>query len=92
MLVAVLGDKETHGEGALLASNNPSVAFAEGLKIVMVNSLAEGDLAGHAPGATNSATGSAKVFIAGIAVHRHSDLRVCGAATIVTNQGKVYAE
>jgi uncharacterized Zn-binding protein involved in type VI secretion len=93
-LIAVFGDKNTHGDGDLLASNNSGKVFINGLKVVYVGSDALPDLlCPDDPIHCNplSTTGSSKVFCEGIAVHRQDDLRICLATTIVSNQSKVFA-
>lgn len=47
LLVAVFGDPNTHGNGNLLASINPGNIFIENLELVVVDSDAEPDNAGH---------------------------------------------
>lgn len=48
LLVAVFDDPNTHGDGNLLASINPGTIFIEGLELVVVDSDARPDRAGHA--------------------------------------------
>lgn len=88
-LVAVLGDQNDHGGGDLLASNNPGKMFVQGKKVVMIDSTALPDAIPHDVPLVNAATGATKLFVCGIAVHRHDDTRYCGAKTIVTNQSKL---
>ena len=88
-LISVQGDKNTHEDGALLASNNTGKFFISGKKVVYKDSLAEADMLLHLPGATNSSGASSKIFCEGKPIHRHGDSRYCGATTIVTGQSKV---
>lgn len=90
-LVSVFGDNNSHGGGALQASNNPNKLFIGGLKVNIIDSMALVDDLMHTPGETDAASGSGKVFLVGIAVHRNGDSRYCGATTIVSGQSKVYA-
>ena len=90
-LVSVQGDECTHGAGALNASNNTGKVFIQGKKVVYVNSTAQMDMLGDFDTEDASSTGSSKVFAEGIAIHRNNDYRACGAQTIVTGQGKVFA-
>lgn len=89
-LVSVFGDNNSHGGGALQASNNSGHFFVNGKKTVYKESLAEPDNAGHPPAATTSKTASSKFYSEGIQVHRHGDLRYCDASTIVTGQTRFY--
>jgi hypothetical protein len=59
-LVSVQGDKNTHINGALLASVNPGTVFAENKEIVVVGSDASGDNSGH--NNPKAASGSGNVF------------------------------
>lgn len=88
-LISVYDDPNTHGNGRLNASTNPNKITIEGLLLVTVESTARVDDVGHTPGPVNSATGSGKVTAFGLKVHRHADLRYCGAGTIVVGQSKV---
>ncbi len=86
-LVALVGDKNDHGEGAL--QTPPQTKFKIGGKLVTtVDTVAEVDLLDHPTGQTNSSSGSSKWNIGGKALHRHNDGRYCGAKTVVTSQTK----
>ena len=91
-LIAVEGDENSHGEGALIAegASSPGTVTIAGKRVIAHQSPAEADLL-HMAVATWTATASSKVFIYGVPVHRHGDLRLCGASTIVTGQTKVTA-
>ena len=88
-LVAVEGDPESHGHGELICDNNPGKLTIGGLKVALVNSKAQPDLAGHPAPPTDAATGTANFTVLGLEVHRNNDSRYCGALTIVQNQSKV---
>lgn len=88
-MVAVLGDKNDHGNGDLLCDNNPGKAFIGGKLVALLNCSAASDNLNHPTGSTNPSSASSKVFVGGIPVHRNNDSRFCGAKTIVTNQSKV---
>lgn len=94
-LISVLGSKNSHGNGGLLASNNSGKFFIGGAKVVYVGSSSAPDDLCIPIGPPHcdpvSTTGSTKVFSEGIAIHRNNDLRVCGATTIVTEHSKVYS-
>lgn len=87
-LASVKGDPNSHGGGALDASNTNGKMFIQGKEIVVVGSSAAGDLLLHPNPA--SASGSSKMFVNGISVHRNGDSRTCGAATVVVGQNKVF--
>ena len=90
-LVAVEGDENTHGGGALTAAggSSPQKVTINGKAVIAHPSPAEPDLLGHPLPPTGTAAGSDKVTVYGLPVHRDGDLRECGATTIVTGQGKV---
>ena len=87
-LVAVLGDQDDHLGGNLLCDNNSKV-FISGKLVALVGSSAIAD-ALHLPPLTNASTGSSKVFVGGIAVHRNNDLRNCLSKTVVSGQSGVF--
>lgn len=87
-LAAVFQDKNEHEEGKLLCDNTNGKCFVEGKLICVINSNSEPDGAGHPN--PKAATGSSKMFVNGLAVHRNNDLRDCGAKTIVTGQTSLY--
>lgn len=91
-LIAVEGDENTHTGGALIAAggSSPQKVFISGKAVIVHPSPAEPDLL-HPPPPTDTAAGSSKVFVYGLPVHRHGDLRECGATTIATGQSKVFA-
>lgn len=86
-LVAVKGDKNTHGKGALLIPPQTKWKIS-GKLVCTVDTIAEPDLFGHAPTVVDSSTGSSKFSVAGKKIHRHGDSRYCLATTIVTGQTK----
>ena len=90
-LAAVEGDENTHVGGELFAAggSSPQKVKIGGIPIIVHPSPAGPDLFGHPPPPTDTADGSSKVFCYGLPVHRHGDLRQCGATTIVTGQSKV---
>lgn len=90
-LVAVEGDKESHGHGELDPSNNNSKFFVQGKRIALVGSNAAGDDEHHTSDETKPSEGSSKLFVSGIKVHRNNDKRSCGASTIVSEQSKLYS-
>jgi uncharacterized Zn-binding protein involved in type VI secretion len=86
-LIAVQGDLDSDGEGALQPVQTK--VFINGKPIAVVGDPASAD---DLPTANPSpVTGSSKVFIGGKAVHRNGDLRNDGATTIATGQSKVFA-
>lgn len=91
-LIAVEGDQNSHGGGALIAggASSPGTVRIGGSKVIVHESPAEVDTI-HGPPATYTAGGSSKVFIYGAPVHRHGDFRVCGSTTIATGQSSVEA-
>lgn len=90
-LVAIEGDQNTHGGGELLASGGsaPQKVRIGGIPVIVHPSPALPDGQDHPPPPTDTAQGSSKVFCYGLPVHRHGDLRQCGATTIATGQTKV---
>jgi len=90
-LIAVIGDKNTHGDGDLICDNNPGKVFIGGKLVSFLGCQAAGDKQDHPTGTTNPSTASGKVFGCGIAIHRQGDMRQCGATTVVSNQSKVTA-
>jgi uncharacterized Zn-binding protein involved in type VI secretion len=91
-LIAVEGDENTHTGGELIAAGGsaPKKVFIAGKAVIVHPSPAEQDIS-HPQPLTDTAEGSSKVFIYGLPIHRHGDLRVCGATTIATGQSKVFA-
>jgi uncharacterized Zn-binding protein involved in type VI secretion len=91
-LCAVEGDENTHGEGGLIAggSSAPQTVKIGGLNVIVHESPAFPDLLGHPPPPTDTANGSSTVFCYGAPIHRHGDLRQCGATTIATGQSTVF--
>lgn len=87
-LAAVIGDQNTHTGGNLTVFQ--SFVFIRGKNATIIGNTAIADQL-HNPPSTYAETGSGKVFIGGIAMHRHGDRRVCNATTVVTNQSKVYS-
>jgi uncharacterized Zn-binding protein involved in type VI secretion len=87
-LVAVKGDPESHGGGALHADNTGGKMFAGGIEVVVVGSSADTDNLFHPNPA--AATGSGKLWVNGNMIHRNNDSRTCGASTIATGQTKLY--
>jgi uncharacterized Zn-binding protein involved in type VI secretion len=92
-LIAVEGDENTHGAGALIAAggSSPQKVFISNKPIIVHPSPAEPDNFLHPPPPTDTAEGSTKVSAYGLPIHRDGDLRECGAATVVTGQSKVFA-
>jgi uncharacterized Zn-binding protein involved in type VI secretion len=92
-LIAVEGDENSHGGGALIATggSSPQKVTINGKAVIAHPSPAEPDLFGHVSPLSDTAEGSSKVFVYGLPVHRDGDLRECGATTVVTGQGKVSA-
>lgn len=91
-LWAVINDPNTHGGGNLIPAN-PQTVYIEGKNVIEHQDPAFPDSFCPAGPHCNPATaeGSASVFVYGKPVHRHDDLRICGATTIVTNQSTVWA-
>lgn len=87
-LVAVKGDPDSHGGGALDASNTGGKMFAGGIEVVVVGSSAATDDLFHPNPA--AASGSSSLWVNGNQIHRNNDSRTCGAATIATGQTKLY--
>ncbi len=90
-LIAVKDDKNTHGNGGLLADNNTGKLFIAGKKVVYKDSKAEIDGEGHVNSDDAAQGTSSKVYGEGILIHRHNDTRACGAKTIVSGNTKVYS-
>jgi uncharacterized Zn-binding protein involved in type VI secretion len=92
-LIAVEGDENSHGGGALSATggSSPQKVTIGGIPIIVHPSPAGPDDFLHPPPPTDTAGGSSKVTAYGLPIHRHDDLRECGATTIVTKQTKVIA-
>jgi uncharacterized Zn-binding protein involved in type VI secretion len=90
-LIAVEGDENTHGGGALIAAggSSPGKVTINGKAVIVHPSPAQPDNFGHPAPPTATAEGSDKVLVYGLPVHRHDDLRECGARTIATGQSKV---
>lgn len=86
-LIALVGDMNSHLSGELQVPPQTKFKIA-GKLVTTVDTVASADVAGHPTGATNSATGSSKWNIQGKALHRHNDIRYCGASTVVTTQSK----
>lgn len=87
-LAAVYLDSNDHGEGKLLCDNTNGKCFVEGKLICIINSNSQPDNGGHPnPKAT---TGSSKMFVNGLPVHRNNDLRDCGSKTIAIGQTSLY--
>jgi uncharacterized Zn-binding protein involved in type VI secretion len=95
VLISVLGDPNSHGDGQLLASNNSGKVFINNLKVNYVGSSASADVICFVAGPPHcdplASSGSGKVFAEGMSIHRHGDSRVCGASTVVEGQSKVFA-
>lgn len=91
-LCAVEGDENTHIGGELFASSgsSPQTVKIDGIPVIVHPSPAGPDLEGHPPPPTDTAEGSGTVFCYGLPVHRHGDLRQCGATTVVTGQSTVF--
>lgn len=92
-LIAVEGDENSHGGGALFATggSSPKTVTIDGVPVIVHPSPAGPDNFLHPPPPTDTAVGSSKVYAYGLPIHRHGDLRQCGATTIVTGQTKVTA-
>lgn len=90
-LWAVEDDQNSHGGGALNADGNssPQTVKINGKPVIVHESTAEPDDLGHPLPPTDTAEGSSTVFCYGAPVHRHGDLRKCGATTVVTGQSTV---
>lgn len=92
-LWAVEGDNNTHGNGALIASN-PQTVFINNIPVIEVEDNSNPDSLCDPVGPPHcnpySTEGSGDVFVYNNPVHRNSDSRVCGATTVVTNQSTVF--
>jgi uncharacterized Zn-binding protein involved in type VI secretion len=93
-LWAVEGDPNSHGGGALTATN-PKTVFVNNIAVIDhgPDSAAPDSLCGDDGGAhcsPNTASGSGTVYVYGKPVHRQGDSRVCGATTVVTHQSTVF--
>lgn len=85
--LAVVGDKNDHGNGDL--QTPPQTKWTINGKLVCtVDTVALPDLLGHIPSLVNPSTGQNKWTIGGKAIHRHNDSRYCGGKTIATGQTK----
>lgn len=60
-LVAVVGDKNSHGEGAF--TNNGRKVFINGKRVIAVGDSAVGDNALHPAGSTDSSSGISTIKI-----------------------------
>lgn len=89
-LVSVLGDPNTHSAGGLLA-NPATKVYAGGLLVIGVGSPAEVDGLLHVGAGDGASSGSNKVSVEGVALHRNGDARACGATTRVIGQTKVFS-
>jgi uncharacterized Zn-binding protein involved in type VI secretion len=89
-LVAVEGDPNSHGGGQLIASSgsSPQKVKIGGIPVIVHESPAFPD-SFHPLPPTSTAEGSSKVFCYGLPIHRHGDLRQCGATTIASGNSKV---
>lgn len=92
LLIAVEGDENTHGGGALIATggSSPQKVTIGGIPVIAHPSPASPDVL-HPPPPTDTNGGSSKVFVYGLPIHRNGDPRECGATTVVSNQTKVIA-
>jgi uncharacterized Zn-binding protein involved in type VI secretion len=91
-LVAVKGDKNTHGHGDLDTNLGDNTIFVEGINIVVKGDRAQvPDDALHDPDETRAEGSSSSFYAYGILVHRQDDARLCGATTIVTGQSTVFS-
>jgi uncharacterized protein (TIGR02594 family) len=91
-LASVQGDIESHGNGALNNSQNDVLINNKPI-IVMNDSAAPDSLCSPYGGnhcSPNVVQASDNVYVHNKAVHRFSDLRSCGASTIVINQTSVF--
>lgn len=91
-LVSVKGDKNTDGNGDLLADTQSKVKIGGKLVVCVTSNASQDDLCPVVGGEhcnPKAVQGSSKVKIAGLSIHRDGDLRSCGATTIVTGQSKV---
>ncbi len=90
-LIAVEGDNNSHGGGALNAGN--SSVYCEGKLIATQTTTASADSICPIPPhcAPSTSSYSSTVFVEGNVVHRIGDSRVCGATTIETGNSSVYA-
>jgi hypothetical protein len=91
-LWAVQGDPNTDGDGALIATN-PQTVFVSNIPVI-VDSPDHAEADDSCPGFGHcdpyTAQGSPNVFAYNIPVHRHDDLRICEARTVVINQNSVF--
>lgn len=92
-LWAVQGDKNTHGNGSLIATN-PQTVFVNSIPVIEVedDSNPDDDCFPVGPPHCNpyTTTGAPSTFVYGNPVHRHEDERVCGATTVVELQTNVF--
>lgn len=94
-LWAVQGDPNTHGEGKLKAEmdSSPKTVFIENKPVIVHESPATPDLAGHIVPDVDTkegVSGSYKVFAYGKPAHRDKHLRKCLSETKVENQSTVF--
>lgn len=92
-LIAVAGDPNSHGGGALIPSggSSPQTVKIGGKPVIVHASPAGPDALGHPAPPTGTAEGSGTVKIYGLPVHRDGDSRLCGASTIASGQSTVKA-
>lgn len=91
-LLAVEGDECSHGDGQLHpANNNLNKFFVQGKLVALVGSDSDDDALTHTSDEVKPGTGTSKLFVGGIAVHRNNDQRNCFGQTVVTNQSKAFS-
>jgi len=98
-LWAVVGDKNTHGDGDLTLSGDsaPGTVLINGKAVIVGKTNANPDdqspdiIDGGVTDHDNpySSTYSSTVFAYGKGAHRNNDLRACGAKTVVTGETTV---
>jgi hypothetical protein len=61
-LVSIKGNPNTHGAGELEGSNSAETVFVNGIKIIVIGSIALADERGHTNTADAALSGSTNVF------------------------------
>jgi hypothetical protein len=94
-LWAVVGDKNSEGDGDLTLSgdSSPGTVFVNNIAVIVgtTNANPDANCIPLGPPHCNpkSSAVSGTVFAYGKGAHRNNDSRVCGATTVVTNESTV---
>lgn len=91
LLWAVRGDENTHTAGALETNIGDNSVMIGGFPVTVIGDDAQ-NTDGSLHANSKAQTGSGTVFCYGVPIHRHTDLRDCGATTVVTHQLTVFSD